>query len=81
MTKEIFEKFKDNVRAFLYCDELNIRIKNSAYDNPILSLTNLFAVQKYPNSPKVITFYMTEHMILKAFKNDEFILGEFSRGA
>lgn len=73
MTKELFKEFKSEPRAFLYSEELGIRIRHADFENIQRSYEpndkgTLYVVQKRPNSIKNVTSYMTEHMILKAFK-------------
>ena len=85
MTKEIFKEFKSEPRAFLYSEDLNIRIRHADFENIQRSYEHndkgtLYVVQKRPNSIKVVTCYMTEHMILKAFKKDTFEIGMFQVG-
>ena len=85
MTKEIFKEFKSEPRAFLYSDELNIRIRHTDFENIQRSYEpndkeTLYVVDKRPNSLKTITCYMSEHMILKAFKKDIFEIGKFQVG-
>lgn len=77
MTKEIFKKFKSNILAYLYCEELDVRILHSEFEHII----KIYRVQEHSNSIKIIEFYMTEHMILKAYKKDSFTLGELQVGA
>ena len=86
MTKEMFKEFKSEPLAFLYSDELDIRIRHADFENIQRSYEpndkgTLYVVQKRPNSLKVVTCYMTEHMILKAFKKDTFEIDKFQRGA
>ena len=33
MTKEMFKEFKSEPRAFLYSDDLNIRIRHADFEN------------------------------------------------
>ena len=85
MTKELFKEFKSEPLAFLYSDELNIRIRHADFENLQRSYEpndkgTLYVVQKRPNSIKNVTCYMTEHMILKAFKKDTFEIGMFQVG-
>lgn len=81
MTKETFRLFRAITVSFLYCEELNIRIRHADFDCcKYIGKERLYIVEQYPNSPKIITCYMTEHMIIKAFKNNEFLLDEFQRG-
>ena len=85
MTKELFKEFKSEPRAFLYSEELDIRIRHADFENIQRSYeTNdkgtLYVVQKRPNSLKTITCYMTMHMILKAFKKYNFEIGKFQVG-
>lgn len=77
MTKEIFKRFKSNITSYLYCEDLDVRILHSEFGHII----KIYRVQKHPNSLKIISFYMTEHMILKAYKKDNFILDELQTGA
>ena len=85
MTKELFKEFKSEPRAFLYSEELGIRIRHADFENIQRSYEpndkgTLYVVQKRPNSLKTITCYMTMHMILKAFKKDNFEIGMFQAG-
>ena len=85
MTKELFKEFKSEPRAFLYSDELNIRIRHADFENIQRSYeTNdrgiLYVVDKRPNSIKNVRCYMTEHMILKGFKKDTFEIGMLQVG-
>ena len=85
MTKELFKEFKSEPLAFLYSEELNIRIRHADFENIQRSYEHndkgtLYVVQKRPNSIKNVTSYMTEHMILKAFKKHTFEIGMFQRG-
>ena len=85
MTKELFKEFKSEPRAFLYSEELGIRIRHADFENIQRSYEHndkgtLYVVQKRPNSLKTITCYMTMHMILKAFKKDNFEIGKFQVG-
>ena len=85
MTKEMFKGFKSEPLAFLYSDELNIRIRHADFENLQRSYEpndkgTLYVVQKRPNSIKNVTSYMTEHMIIKAFKKDTFEIGMFQVG-
>ena len=85
MIKEIFKEFKSEPRAFLYSEELDIRIKHAEFENIQRSYEHndkgtLYVVEKRPNSIKVVTCYMTTHMILKAFKKDTFEIGMFQVG-
>ena len=85
MTKEMFKGFKSEPLAFLYSDELNIRIRHADFENLQRSYEpndkgTLYVVQKRPNSIKNVTSYMTEHMILKAFKKYTFEIGKFQVG-
>ena len=86
MTKELFKEFKSEPLAFLFSDELDIRIKHTDFENIQRSYEHndkgtLYMVQKHSNSLKNITCYMTAHMILKAFKKYTFIIDKFQRGA
>ena len=85
MTKEMFKEFKSEPRAFLYSDDLNIRIRHADFENIQRSYEHndkgtLYVVEKRPNSIKVVTCYMTAHMILKAFKKYNFEIGMFQVG-
>ena len=85
MTKELFKEFKSEPLAFLYSEELNIRIRHADFENIQRSYEHndkgtLYVVQKRPNSIKNVTSYMTEHMILKAFKKHTFEIGMFQIG-
>ena len=85
MTKELFKEFKSEPRAFLYSEELGIRIRHADFENIQRSYEpndkgTLYVVQKRPNSIKNVTSYMTEHMILKAFKKYTFEIGKFQVG-
>ena len=85
MSKELFKEFKSEPRAFLYSEELGIRIRHADFENIQRSYEpndkgTLYVVQKRPNSLKTITCYMTMHMILKAFKKDNFEIGMFQVG-
>ena len=85
MTKELFKEFKSEPRAFLYSDELNIRIRHADFENIQRSYeTNdkgtLYVVDKRPNSLKNVRCYMTAHMILKVFKKYTFEIGKFQVG-
>ena len=85
MTKELFKEFKSEPRAFLYSEELDIRIRHADFENIQRSYEHndkgtLYVVDKRPNSIKVVTCYMTAHMILKAFKKDTFEIGMFQVG-
>ena len=86
MTKELFKEFKSEPCAFLFSDELDIRIKHADFENIQQSYEHddkgtLYIVQKHSNSLKNITCYMTAHMILKAFKKYMFIIDKFQKGA
>lgn len=86
MTKKLFKEFKSEPRAFLFSDDLNIRIRHADFENIQRSYEYndrgiLYVVEKRPNSIKNITCYMTEYMILKAFKKYTFIMDKFQRGA
>ena len=86
MTKEMFKGFKSEPLAFLYSDELNIRIRHADFENLQRSYEpndkgTLYVVQKRPNSIKNVTSYMTEHMILKAFKKYTFEIEKFQVGS
>ena len=85
MTKELFKEFKSEPRAFLYSDELNVRIRHADFENIQRSYEpndkgTLYVVEKHSCSIKVVTCYMTAHMILKAFKKDTFEIGIFQVG-
>ena len=85
MTKELFKEFKSEPRAFLYSEELDIRIKHAEFENIQRSYEHsdkgtLYVVEKRPNFIKVVTCYMTAHMILKAFKKYTFEIGMFQVG-
>ena len=85
MTKELFKEFKSEPRAFLFSDELNIRIRHADFENIQRSYEHndkgtLYVVEKRPNSIKVVTCYMTARMILKKFKKDIFEIGQFQVG-
>ena len=85
MTKELFKEFKSEPRAFLYSEELGIRIRHADFENIQRGYDpndkgTLYVVQKRPNSLKTITCYMTAHMILKAFKKYTFEIGKFQVG-
>ena len=85
MTKESFKEFKSEPLAFLYSEELDIRIKHAEFENIQRSYEHndkgtLYVVEKRPNSIKNVTCYMTAHMILKAFKKDTFEIGMFQVG-
>ena len=86
MTKKLFKEFKSESRAFLFSDDLDIRIRHADFENIQRSYEHndkgiLYVVEKHPNSLKNITCYMTAHMILKAFKKYTFIMDKFQRGA
>ena len=85
MTKELFKEFKSEPLAFLYSEELGIRIRHADFENLQRSYEpndkgTLYVVQKRPNSIKNVTSYMIEHMIIKAFKKDTFEIGMFQVG-
>lgn len=85
MTKKLFKEFKSESLAFLFSNDLNIRIRHADFENIQCSYEHndkgiLYVVEKHPNSLKNITCYMTEHMILKAFKKYTFIIDKFQRG-
>lgn len=85
MTKELFKEFKSEPLAFLYSDELDIRIRHAEFERTLQSHEfddkgTLYVVQKRPNSIKVVTCYMTARMILKAFKKYTFEIGQFQVG-
>lgn len=86
MNKELFNKFKSEPRAFLFSDDLDIRITHAEFEQTLQSHEfddkgTLYIVQKYPNSRKNVVCYMTMHMILKAFKKYTFEIGKFQTGA
>lgn len=86
MTKELFKEFKSEPRAFLYSEELDIRIKHAEFERTLQSHEfsdkgTLYVVEKHSCSIKNITCYMTAHMILKAFKKDTFEIGMLQVGA
>lgn len=86
MNKEFFNKFKSEPRAFLFSDDLDIRITHAEFEQTLQSHEfddkgTLYIVQKYPNSLKRVICYMTMHMILKAFKKYTFEIGKFQTGA
>ena len=85
MTKDLFKEFKSEPRAFLYSDELDIRIRHADFENIQRSYEHndkgtLYVVEKRPNSIKVMTCYMTAHMILKELKKNTFEIGMFQVG-
>ena len=85
MNKELIKEFKSEPRAFLYSDELDIRIRHAEFERTLQSHEfsdkgTLYVVEKYICSRKNITCYMTMHMILKAFKKDNFEIGMFQVG-
>ena len=86
MNKELFNKFKLEPRAFLFSDDLDIRITHAEFEQTLQSHEfddkgTLYIIQKYPNSRKNVVWYMTMHMILKAFKKYTFEIGKFQTGA
>ena len=86
MNKELFKEFKSEFRAFLYCEEFDIRIKHAEFERTLQSHEfddngTLYVVERYRCSRKNIRCYMTAHMILKAFKKYNFEIGLFQRGA
>ena len=86
MTKEIFKEFKSEPLAFLFSDELDVRIRHADFENIQRSYEHndkgtLYVVEKRPNSIKVVTCYMTAHMILKKFKKHTFKIEKIQRGA
>ena len=86
MTKKLFKEFKSEFRAFLFSDDLNIRIRHADFERTLQSHEfddkgTLYIVHKYPNSRKNVVCYMTMHMILKAFKKYTFEIGKFQTGA
>ena len=85
MTKELFQEFASDSRAFLISDELRIRIRHTDIERNLCSHESndrgtLYVVQKYPNSLKNVICYMTMHMILKALKKHTFEIGKFQGG-
>ena len=85
MTKELFKEFTSDSRAFLISDDLHIRIRHTDIERNLCSHEfsdkgTLYVVQKYPNSLKNVTCYMTMHMILKAFKKHTCEIGKFQVG-
>ena len=85
MTKELFKEFKSELLAFLYSEELDIRIKHAEFEKIQRSYEHndkgtLYVVEKRPNSIKVVTCYMTARMILKAFKKYNFEIVMFQVG-
>lgn len=85
MNKELFKEFKSEPLAFLYSEELDVRIRHTDFENIQRSYEHsdkgtLYVVEKRPNSIKNVTCYMTAHMILKAFKKDTFEIGMFQVG-
>ena len=85
MTKELFKEFKSEPLAFLYLEELGIRIRHADFENIQRSYEPndkgaLYVVDKRPNSIKNVKCYMTEHTVLKAFKKDTFEIGKFQVG-
>ena len=86
MSKELFKEFKSEPRAFLYSEELDVRIKHAEFERTLQSHEfsdkgTLYVVEKDICSRKNITCYMTARMILKAFKKDTFEIGMFQVGA
>ena len=86
MTKELFKEFKSEPRAFLYSDELNIRIIHAEFERTLQSHEfsdkgTLYVVEKDICFRKNITCYMTARMILKAFKKYSFEIDKFQAGA
>ena len=86
MTKELFKEFKSEPLAFLYSEELDIRIRHADFENIQRSYEHndkgtLYVVEKNICSRKNITCYMTAHMILKAFKKYTFEIDKFYLGA
>ena len=86
MTKELFKEFKSEPLAFLYSDELDVRIRHADFEKIQRSYEHndkgtWYVVEKRPNSIKVVTCYMTAHMILKKFKKDIFEIDKFQGGA
>ena len=85
MTKEMFKEFKSEPLAFLYSEELGIRIRHADFEKLQRSYEpndkgTLYVVEKHSCSIKKITCYMTAHMILKAFRKDTFEIGMFQVG-
>ena len=85
MTKELFKEFKLAPHAFLYSDELDIRIRHADFENIQRSYEHndkgtLYVVEKHSCSIKKITCYMTAQMILKAFKKYTFEIRMFIVG-
>ena len=85
MTKELFNEFKSNPRAFLISDDLDIRITHAEFERTLQSHEfddkgTLYVVQRHPGFKKKVTWYMTMHMILKEFKDVSFDLDEFQTG-
>lgn len=85
MTKELFKEFKSESRAFLFSDELDIRIRHAEFERTLQSHEfsdkgTLYVVEKDICSRKNITCYMTAHMIIKAFKKYSFEIGMFQVG-
>lgn len=85
MTKEMFKEFKSEPRAFLFSDELDIRIRHAEFERTLQSHEfsdkgTLYVVEKDICSRKNITCYMTAHMIIKAFKKYSFEIGMFQVG-
>ena len=85
MTKELFKEFKSEPLAFLFSDELDVRIRHADFENIQRSYEHndkgiLYVVKKRPNSIKNVRCYMTAHMILKAFKKYNFEIGMFQVG-
>ena len=86
MTKKLFKEFKSEFRAFLFSDDLNIRIRHADFERTLQSHEfsdkgTLYVVEKDICSRKNITCYMTAHMILKAFKKYTFEIDKFQAGA
>ena len=86
MNKELFNNFKSEPRAFLFSDDLDIRITHADFEKLHRSYEHndkgtLYVVQKYPNSLKRVICYMTMHMILKNFKKHTFKIGKIQIGA
>ena len=79
MNASVFKEFDKEHTNYLYCEELEIRIRHVEYGNLTMSYEpedrgRLYKIQKNFNTPNLIDFYMTKPMILKAFKKQSFIL-------
>lgn len=86
MNKELFNKFKSEPRAFLFSDDLDIRITHAEFEQTLQSHEfddkgTLYVVHRHSDFKKRVTWYMTERMILKAFKKYTFKIGKFQIGA